>query len=283
MACRLTIITPCLNAATYIAEAVDSVAAQLPDDGEHLVIDGASTDDTLAILGRYPHLAVISHPDDGLYHALNEGIEQAQGEIIGFLNADDTYPPGTLAAVLEAFDETPDLDAVCGHAETVEDGRRIQYRRLKTERGWWPPELMFGAPCLNARFFRTSFVREVGPFSPRYRLAADREWLLSAARSVRRAGHLERPTITYRVHPGSKTLAPGAAARPAIVAQHLAIAEDLARGDGNRADARAWATWERWRLAGSAWDRLGVALRNPGDLRRAVQLKREVRSLVELD
>ncbi len=283
MTCSLTIVTPCLNAAAFVAEAIESVESQLPDDGQHLVIDGASTDGTLEILEGYPHLTVISHEDDGLYHALNEGIERAEGEIIGFLNTDDTYPPGTIDAVLAAFEETPDLEALCGHAETVEDGRRIQYRRLKSKRGWWPPELMFGAPCLNARFFRTDFVKRVGPFSPRYRLAADREWLLSAARALRRAGHLDRPTITYRVHPGSATLAPGAAARPAVVAQHLAIAEDLAQSGANVAEARAWAAWERWRLAGSAFDKFDVALRSPGDLMRAIRLKNEVRDLVELD
>ena len=67
------------------------------------------------------------------------------------------------------------------------------------------------------------------------------------------------------------------------MAQHLAIAEDLAQSGANVAEARAWAAWERWRLAGSAFDKFDVALRSPGDLMRAIRLKNEVRDLVELD
>src|SRR5689334_8323683 len=90
----LSIITPCLNRSTYIADAVESVLKQDYHNFEHVIMDGGSTDPTLSILGRYPHLQVFSEKDQGMYHALNKGIAKVRGEVIALLNSDDVYEPG---------------------------------------------------------------------------------------------------------------------------------------------------------------------------------------------
>ena len=83
-----SIITPCLNARSFIAEAIESVLAQQIPDVEHIIMDGGSTDGTLEILKKYPHLVVVSGPDHGMYDAINQGIGISNGEWIGLLNAD---------------------------------------------------------------------------------------------------------------------------------------------------------------------------------------------------
>ena len=78
----------------YIADAIESVLSQHIPDVEHIIMDGGSTDGTLEILKKYPHLIVVSGPDNGMYDAINKGIGISKGEWIGLLNADDLYPTG---------------------------------------------------------------------------------------------------------------------------------------------------------------------------------------------
>src|SRR5581483_2193431 len=100
---RISVITPCMNAARYLAEAIESVLREAREDVEHIVVDGGSTDDTLKVIARYPHLKVIGGPDQGIYDALNKGLALARGAIVGILNADDRYASGAFAAIDDAF------------------------------------------------------------------------------------------------------------------------------------------------------------------------------------
>ncbi len=95
---KLSVVTVSLNQAAYIEANIRSVLAQAYPGVEHIVVDGGSTDGTLDILKRYPHLRWISEPDTGQSNALNKGIAMATGEIVGWLNSDDTYEPGAFAA-----------------------------------------------------------------------------------------------------------------------------------------------------------------------------------------
>ena len=89
----ITTITPSLNRAKFIDEAIKSVLNQDYPHVEHIIIDGGSTDGTLDVLALYPNLKVISEPDQGIYDAINKGIRMAKGDIIGILNSDDYYEP----------------------------------------------------------------------------------------------------------------------------------------------------------------------------------------------
>ena len=90
---KVSIITVCFNAAQTIAETLDSVAAQMDADIEHIVVDGNSSDGTQNIVQTYrrDNLVFVSEPDNGLYDAMNKGVQMASGDIIAFLNADDVY------------------------------------------------------------------------------------------------------------------------------------------------------------------------------------------------
>ena len=111
---RITIIAPCRNGAPTVAEAVDSIRAQHYSNLEHILLDACSTDGTLAVLQRYPEVTVIGEPDEGSHDAMNRGVARASGEVVGFLNVDDLYPPGTLDSVGRLFADDPALDVVIG-------------------------------------------------------------------------------------------------------------------------------------------------------------------------
>lgn len=103
---KITIVTVTYNSAATIADTLRSVDAQQFQDIEHLIIDGASKDDTLNIVARFPQpwRRVISAPDKGIYDAMNKGLKLATGDVIGFLNSDDAYADGTITQqIADAF------------------------------------------------------------------------------------------------------------------------------------------------------------------------------------
>ena len=88
---KISIVTPSYNSAKFIEDCIQSVLKQNYPNFEHIVIDGGSTDGTVEILKQYPHLKWISEPDEGQSDALNKGFKMAEGDILGWLNADDVY------------------------------------------------------------------------------------------------------------------------------------------------------------------------------------------------
>ena len=111
---KVSVITVCYNSASTIEDTIKSVLQQNYKNLEYIVIDGASTDGTLDILHQYKSkiTQLISEPDEGMYHALNKGIEIATGNIIAFLHADDVYAfPEVISGVAE---QMKNADALYG-------------------------------------------------------------------------------------------------------------------------------------------------------------------------
>jgi len=110
---KISVITVVRNAQDTIADTIESVASQTYSNVEHIIIDGASTDNTLAVINEYKshNLIVLSEQDNGLYDAMNKGITLAHGDIIGLLNADDVFQDSSvLDQVAEAHSDLA-LDA----------------------------------------------------------------------------------------------------------------------------------------------------------------------------
>ena len=101
---KISIITASFNAAATIRDCLESVKGQTHGDVEHIVVDGGSTDGTIEILKSNPQLRWISEADTGQSHALNKGFAMARGEIIGWLNADDTYTPGAVSTAVDCVE-----------------------------------------------------------------------------------------------------------------------------------------------------------------------------------
>src|SRR6266404_322755 len=104
---RISVITPVLNKAAYIERCFQSMDQQSYNSFEHIIIDGGSQDGTVELINNYaskrPNVIWISKQDRGQSHAMNRGLRLAQGDIIGFLNADDYYEPEILMTVSGAF------------------------------------------------------------------------------------------------------------------------------------------------------------------------------------
>lgn len=246
---RISIITPTLNANQFVAEAIESVLAQRHPDIEHIVVDGGSTDGTLDTLRRYPHLRVVVEPALGLYPALNRGIAQARGEVIGLINADDRYCPGAVASAVSRLAEAPDADCASGGARVMRvvahGGGKVvrEYGGARHKLLDWDP-LLFGAPIINARFFRKAFIERTGDFDTDYKIAADREWLIRAKLAGMRIVVLAPIVYEYREHVGSLTINPDRTNIEKISDEHLAIIYRYLN------DPRAHAVMERWQ----AWE-----------------------------
>jgi glycosyltransferase involved in cell wall biosynthesis len=185
---RLTVVTPCLNAVATLPEALRSVREQDYPDVEHIVVDGGSTDGTVDVLRATDGVRWVSEPDRGLSHAMNKGIAMATGEVIGELNADDRYRPGTLAAVAAAFAVSAGVEWVTGRCPIIDaDGREIRrsvtaYKNALLRRYSFGLYLTHNFVSAPATFFRTDVLREIGGFDERYRISVDYDLQLKLAR-----------------------------------------------------------------------------------------------------
>jgi len=121
----ISVVTPSLNQADFLEKTILSVLDQNYQPFEHLVIDGASTDGTIEILEKYRHLIWTSEKDRGQAHAVNKGFRLAKGDIIGWLNSDDVYTPGTFKKVNAVFQERPEVDMVFSHCLWIDKDDNI--------------------------------------------------------------------------------------------------------------------------------------------------------------
>jgi glycosyltransferase len=200
---KITIVTAVYNREAVIAEAIDSVSRQSYANVEHLIIDGASTDGTLAVIERlrHPGMRIISEPDKGIYDALNKGFALATGDVLGLVHSDDFLAHDrVLELVAEAFCD-PEVDAVYGDldyvsaADTTAVVRHWQagaFSPRKLRWGWMPPH-----PAL---FVRRRVWETHGAYDTNYRIAADYDAILRwFGRGPIRAVHIPEVLVKMRM------------------------------------------------------------------------------------
>lgn len=112
---KISILSPSFNSVNTIEKAILSVLKQGYPNFEHIICDGGSTDGTIEILKKYPHLKWVSEPDGGQCDAMNKAFEKSTGEIISYLNTDDYYQRGAFKKIINAFDKDPSADMVVGN------------------------------------------------------------------------------------------------------------------------------------------------------------------------
>lgn len=178
---KISVITAVYNRQATVAQAIASVQAQTWPDVEHLVIDGASTDGTLAAIEaeRHPRMRIVSEPDRGIYDALNKGVALATGDVVGLMHSDDFFAHDRVLEKVAVAFEAPGVLAAYGDLDYVSaaDGERVirrwragDYRPERLLRGWMPPH-----PTL---FLKREVFERHGAYDASYRIAADYDAIL---------------------------------------------------------------------------------------------------------
>jgi hypothetical protein len=208
---EFSIVTPSFNQGAFIEDNIKSVLGQGYPDFEHIVIDGGSTDGTLDVLRRYPHLSWVSEPDRGQSHALNKGFSRARGDIIGWLNADDFYAPGAFEKAADLFNENHDAGLVHGEVRVVDAGGNITKSRLKAgpcnpEDGYGDSrKFLYANPIAQpAAFFRRSVIENTGPLDERLNYVMDVDYWVRIHRKFR-SFYTSEVLANFRMHGQSKT------------------------------------------------------------------------------
>jgi glycosyltransferase involved in cell wall biosynthesis len=179
---KISIITVAYNAAETIADTLASVKAQRWKDYEHIIIDGASSDETSDVVAIHagPGTVFLSEPDKGIYDAMNKGLRRATGDLVGFLNADDFYVRTDALSLLARAAEADDqAAAVGGGVALIRRGDARRMRRYYPSADFRPWMLRFGHMPPHPGFYATrEAVRQVGEFDPRIRTGADFDWMV---------------------------------------------------------------------------------------------------------
>lgn len=203
---KFSVVIPSYRQARFIRQTIESLLAQQRDDLEILVYDGGSDDGTVEILQSYgSKIRFVSRPDDGQTDAINQGLREARGEILAYLNSDDVYLPGALDRVARHFQENPASLAVYGAAWHLhEDGSHME--RYPTEPWNYARLLDVCYLCQPAVFWRREVMERFGTFDDRLNWAMDYDYWLRVGRAVR-FDYLDDAVLAgSRLHGGTKTL-----------------------------------------------------------------------------
>jgi glycosyltransferase involved in cell wall biosynthesis len=204
---KISVITSSYNQGDFIGRTLDSVLAQNYPNLEHIVVDGMSNDQTPEILSKYSHLRVIREPDSGQADAINKGFRAATGDILCFLNSDDTFLPGALHRVAQEIDPARGRHVVMGrcrfidehdtflgveHPSAFESHRRV----LEIWKGYCIPQ--------PAVFWTPEVWQRCGPLDVHEQLLLDYDLFCRFSREYQ-FHTIDQVIATYRLHTQSKT------------------------------------------------------------------------------
>lgn len=201
---RFTIATVTYNAGATIGRTLQSVAQQTHEAVEHLIVDGCSSDTTMAEIHRYvehntdvrhPHsIVLVREPDNGLYDAMNKAIQQAKGDYIIFLNAGDTlHGPEVLQQVAQQIEAHYNPNrrpaVVYGETDLVDgEGRFLRHRRLKAPERLSARSFLSGMLVCHQSFYVRSDIARREAYDLRFRFSADYDWCIRVLRRAERRG-----------------------------------------------------------------------------------------------
>jgi glycosyltransferase involved in cell wall biosynthesis len=197
---KVSVIIPVYNGATYLAAALESVLAQTHPVHEIIAIDDGSTDSSPEILRSFgTRLRTVRQPNRGVAAARNEGLAQASGDLICFLDQDDLWPADRTRVIVEALRENPEAELATGLVQ-------ILYQRAAPPDaaallGVMHREWLLGSLCVRAEVFR-----ELGPFNTGMGYADDTDFWMRRVEAGTRNLYLEQVTLIYRLHCGNTSI-----------------------------------------------------------------------------
>jgi glycosyltransferase involved in cell wall biosynthesis len=203
---QFAIVTPSLNQGKFIRATIDSVLQQNYPKLAYMIRDGGSADETSQVLQSYgDQVQWRSEPDAGQANAINRGFREVTGEIMGYVNSDDTLLPGTLAYVAQAFRDDPEVDVVYGHRVFVD------IHGFEIGRCVLPPhhaETLKWADYIpqETLFWRRRVWEAIGPFDESFDFALDWDFVLRAQTAGFRFKRLPRFLACFRCHDQQKSI-----------------------------------------------------------------------------
>lgn len=210
---KIAVVTPSFNQAQYLERAMASVLDQGVVGLEYVVMDGGSTDGSRELIERFDDRLTYwqSQPDGGQAAAVNAGWRRTTGEILGWLNSDDFYLPGTLRFVTQFFAARPDVDVVYGTCRLVdpsgarlgEVGEAFDRRTMLLQRDLIPQP---------SAFIRRRAIDEVGYLDESLNFSLDYDLFLRLALRTRPI-FVPDTLAGFTIHPGAKTTRSRSAAR----------------------------------------------------------------------
>jgi glycosyltransferase involved in cell wall biosynthesis len=273
---RISIVTCSYNQGAFLARTIDSVLAQDYPHLEHIIVDGMSTDDTPRVLARYPHLRVIREPDRGQADAINKGFRLASGDILAFLNSDDTLAPGALWRVACEIDPARGRHVVMGRCRFIDEHDRFvgrehpcafegHLRMLEVWKGYCIPQ--------PAVFWTREVWEGCGPLDEREQHVLDYDLFCRFSRHY--PFHVvDQVLANYRLHARSKTCSTNTG---------RVLAESV------RVSRKYWGGWwspRFWRLLLSyklfRFDRRGRGLKRYQAMRTALERRRWLAAMMNL-
>lgn len=203
----VSIVTPSFNQAAYLEETIQSVLGQTYPNIEYILVDGASQDGTLKVIHKYEKKLThwISEKDNGQTEAINKGFALARGEILGWINSDDTLLPNAIEEAVEFLLEHPKIGLVYGDANYIDGKSQIigQFPAKQTDLA----KLRRGYVHIpqQASFYRKKLWDQVGPLDDSFYFAMDYDlWTRLAA--VSEIKYLPRLWANFRLHADAKTI-----------------------------------------------------------------------------
>ncbi len=233
---KFSIITPSFRNSEWLKLCVASVADQGVEH-EHIVQDAGSDDGTLDWLPRDPRVSAVVEKDDGMYDAINRGLRRARGDLLAYLNCDEQYLPGALAAVEEFFATHPEVEVLFADAVAVDTNCNYLWHRKMLRPLLWHTWTCPLSTLTCATFFRRSVIdqRKIF-FNTRWRMVGDSDWVLNLFQQRVPMAVLRRFTSVFTHTGANLSLAPKArleaeefhraapgllrAARPLVLAHH---------------------------------------------------------------
>lgn len=195
MAPSITLITVTYNAEKILAETLESAAVQSFKNFEHWVIDGGSKDGTVDVVKKFPHVKFISEKDNGIYDAMNKGIERAEGEFVYFLNAGDCLFNSTILLQISEHIKKRTYDMIYGdvffknHPSGVDfvQGRKIGFT-----------DYYFSiALCHQAAFIKKELFNKLGLYKLNYKILADQEWFVNYFKNCDNSLYITQTVASY--------------------------------------------------------------------------------------
>lgn len=218
----VSIITPSFNQVRYLKATIESVLGQDYPHIEYIIVDGGSTDGSVDVIQKYAGRLAwwVSEQDKGQTDAINKGFNRATGEILAWINSDDTYNPGAVSQAVKYLIENPDVGLVYADCNFIDKEDRIigqfnaaqtDLRRLREGYVHIPQQTVF---------FHAKYWKELGPLDPSFYFAMDYDlWTRIAAHATFKylAGHT---WANFRLHTSGKTVAADDRCWPEMIRVH---------------------------------------------------------------